>query len=49
MLPHGLDRRHFFRFAAIGAAGLVLAPRLVGAQESTPYKALLLSCVDPRT
>src|SRR5215469_12980184 len=49
MLPHHLDRRDFFRFAAIGAAGLVLAPRLVRAQESTPYKALLLSCVDPRT
>jgi carbonic anhydrase len=48
-LPPGLERRGFLRFAAAGAAGLALAPQLARAQEPTPYKAMLLSCVDPRT
>lgn len=49
MLPPALERRGFLRFAAAGAAGLALAPHLALAQEPTPYKAMLLSCVDPRT
>lgn len=49
MAPPGLDRRNFLRFAAIGAAGVALAPRLARAQAPSPYKGMLLSCVDPRT
>jgi carbonic anhydrase len=49
MLPPGFDRRGFLRFAAAGTAGLALAPRLARAQSQSPYKAMLLSCVDPRT
>ncbi|MDE2515542.1 MAG: hypothetical protein KGL12_05920 [Rhodospirillales bacterium] len=48
MLPPGFDRRGFLRLAGLGAAGLALAPRRARA-EPPPYKALLLSCVDPRT
>jgi carbonic anhydrase len=52
MLPPGLDRRHLLLGAT--AAGLTLASRIARAQgtavpSSTPYKAMLLSCVDPRT
>lgn len=49
LLPPGFDRRGFLRLAAAGAAGLALAPRLARAQTPPPYKAMLLSCVDPRT
>ena len=49
MLPPGLGRRGFLRAAAAGAAGLALAPGRAYAQAATPYKAMLLSCVDPRT
>ena len=48
LLPPGVSRRGLFRVAA-GAAGLALAPRLARANAAPPYKALLLSCVDPRT
>ncbi len=53
LLPPGLDRRWFLR-AGAAAAGLALGPRLAraqagSAQAPTPYKAMLLSCVDPRT
>lgn len=49
MLPPGFHRRGFLRLAAAGAAGLALAPRLARAQAANQYKAMLLSCVDPRT
>ncbi|HWA81686.1 MAG TPA: hypothetical protein VG848_15415 [Acetobacteraceae bacterium] len=54
MLPPGFARRSFLRFVAAGTAGLVLAPRIgraqsPGVQSPTPYRAMLLSCVDPRT
>ncbi len=49
MLPPGFDRRGFLRFAAVGAAGLAVAPRLARAQAKSNYQAMLLSCVDPRT
>ncbi len=49
VLPPGLDRRNFLRFAAVGAAGIALAPRLAHAQGTSRYQAMLLSCVDPRT
>ena len=43
----GLARRGFLRFAAAGA--LALAPIAARAQSSGGYRAMLLSCVDPRT
>jgi carbonic anhydrase len=45
----GLARRGFLRLAAAGAAGIALAPHLARAKGSTGYKAMLLSCIDPRT
>lgn len=49
VLPPGFDRRGFLRFAAVGAVGLAGAPRIARAQTKSNYKAMLLSCVDPRT
>ncbi len=48
-LPPGFGRRGFLRVAATGAAGLAFGPGHARAKAATPYKALLLSCVDPRT
>lgn len=49
LLPPGFNRRTFLRFSGAGVAGLVVGPRLARAQGTSPYKAMLLSCVDPRT
>ena len=49
MIRQDLARRGFLRFVAAGAAGLMLAPPVACAAASAPYKAMLLSCVDPRT
>src|SRR6185369_7972766 len=44
----GLQRRGFLRLAAATGVGLALAP-VVGRAQGTGYRAMLLSCVDPRT
>jgi hypothetical protein len=49
MIPPALARRGFFRVLAVGAAGLALGPVKARAEAPAPYKAMLLSCVDPRT
>jgi carbonic anhydrase len=49
VLPPNVSRRGVLRFAALGATAIALTPRLARAQEAAPYKAMLLSCVDPRT
>jgi hypothetical protein len=49
LIRQGVARRGFLRFVAAGAAGLALAPAAVRAAAPSPYKAMLLSCVDPRT
>lgn len=46
---HGAARRGFLRLAVAGAAGLALAPVVGRAQSPSGYRAMLLSCVDPRT
>lgn len=48
-IREGMARRGFLRFVGAGAAGLALAPHLARAKSSTGYKAMLLSCMDPRT
>jgi carbonic anhydrase len=45
----GLARRGFLRLAAATAVGVALAPIASGAESSGGYRAMLLSCVDPRT
>lgn len=49
MIRTGLARRGFLRLAAGGAAALALPPGAALAQSKGSYKAMLLSCVDPRT
>lgn len=44
----GLQRRNFLRLATATGVGLALAP-VVGRAQVTGYRAMLLSCVDPRT
>lgn len=48
LIGQGVARRAFFPFVAAGVAGLALAPAAVRAAAPSPYKAMLLSCVDPR-
>ena len=43
-----LTRRGFIQAAAVGAAGLALAPSFALAATGT-YEAMVLSCIDPRT
>jgi hypothetical protein len=45
---HELRRRGFLRLATAAGAGLALAP-VVGSAQGAPFRAMLLSCVDPRT
>ncbi len=45
---HELQRRGFLRLATAAGAGLALAP-VVGWAQGKAYRAMLLSCVDPRT
>jgi hypothetical protein len=46
---HGrLTRRGFIQGAAVGAAGLALAPSFALAASGN-YEAMVLSCIDPRT
>jgi carbonic anhydrase len=45
---HELQRRGFLRLATAAGAGLALAP-VVGWAQGKEYRAMLLSCVDPRT
>jgi carbonic anhydrase len=48
--PHRreLHRRSFLRLATVAGAGLALAPT-IGRAQGKEYRAMLLSCVDPRT
>jgi carbonic anhydrase len=45
----GLGRRGLLGFATLAAAGIALRPVISLAQSSSNYRAMLLSCVDPRT
>jgi carbonic anhydrase len=45
---HELHRRGFLRLATAAGAGLALAP-VIGRAQGKEYRAMLLSCVDPRT
>jgi carbonic anhydrase len=45
---HELPRRGFLRLATCAGVGLALAP-VVGRAQGKQYRAMLLSCVDPRT
>jgi carbonic anhydrase len=49
MIREGLARRGFLGLLTASAASLALAPVAGVAQSSGGYKAMLLSCVDPRT
>ena len=45
---HDVRRRGFLRLAAAAGVGVAL-PTVVGRAQSSGYRAMLLSCVDPRT
>jgi carbonic anhydrase len=45
---HDLQRRGFLRLATAAGIGLALAP-VAGRAQGKEYRAMLLSCVDPRT
>jgi hypothetical protein len=49
MIRQGLARRGFLGLLTASAASLALAPVAGLAQSTGGYKAMLLSCVDPRT
>jgi len=49
LIGQGLARRGFLGLLTASAASLALAPVTARAQSSGGYKAMLLSCVDPRT
>jgi len=46
--PDALRRRGFLRLAGFAGVGFALAP-VVGRAQGMDYRAMLLSCVDPRT
>lgn len=53
VIRQGLARRGFLRLVSAGAAGIALAPpshaKSGPGYKATSYKAMLLSCIDPRT
>lgn len=46
--PRAFSRRGFIQAAAVGAAGIALAPAFAFAAPKN-YEAMVLSCIDPRT